>query len=139
MTGNEASVAPSEVKVESPALIHRLRGTGLEGVADARVAHRFRLALDMYAFGEQMALAGLRRRHSNATEDQIIRMLGAWRREPGRRYTRPGLPPVRVNVLEAALRRINADLRRLERQWALVGPRRAEGDRGTPQPPTEVP
>ena len=86
VTGNEASVAPSEVKVESPALIHRSRGTGLEGVADARVAHRFRLALDMYAFGEQMALAGLRRRHSNATEDQIIRMLGAWRRE------RPGAP-----------------------------------------------
>jgi len=50
-------------------------------MADARVAHRFRLALDMYAFGEQMVLARLRRRHPNAAEDQIMRMLGAWRSE----------------------------------------------------------
>ena len=40
---------------------------------------------------------------------------------PGRRYAWPGVPPVRVNVLAAALRRMAGDLRRLERQWALVG------------------
>jgi hypothetical protein len=43
----------------------------------------------------------------------------AWRAVRGRgRY---GVPPVRVNVLEAALRRAAGDLSRDVRDWALVG------------------
>ena len=55
-------------------------------MADGRIAERFRLALDMYEFGERMARSGLRRRHPEATEEQIARMLLEWR------MTRPGAP-----------------------------------------------
>jgi len=55
-------------------------------VADGRVAQRFRVALDMYEFGERMARSGLRRRHPDATEEQIEQMLREWR------TARPGAP-----------------------------------------------
>lgn len=55
-------------------------------VADGQLARRFRLALDMYEFGERMELAGLRRRHPDATAEQITRTLSDWRRD------RPGAP-----------------------------------------------
>ena len=55
-------------------------------MANAQAARKFRLALDMYEFGERMALAGLRRRHPDATDEQLALMLGAWRLE------RPGAP-----------------------------------------------
>lgn len=47
---------------------------------------RFRLALDMYEFGERMARSALRRRHPNASEEQIMQMLRDWRQ------ARPGAP-----------------------------------------------
>jgi hypothetical protein len=53
-------------------------------VADARVASRLRLALDMYEFGEQMARSGLRRRHPDASDEEITQMLRDWRQ------SRPG-------------------------------------------------
>jgi hypothetical protein len=43
----------------------------------------------------------------------------AWRAVRG--CGRPGGPPVRVNVLEAALRRVAGDLSRYRQDWALVG------------------
>ncbi len=55
-------------------------------MADTQVARRFRLALDMYEFGERMALSALRRRHPHATDEQITLMLREWRQ------TRPGAP-----------------------------------------------
>jgi hypothetical protein len=55
-------------------------------VTDPQVARRFRLALDMYDFGERMARSTLRRRHPYATDEQITLMLRDWRR------TRPGAP-----------------------------------------------
>ena len=51
-----------------------------------RVALRFKLALDMYDFGERMAYSGLRRRHPDASEGEIAQMLRAWR------LSRPGAP-----------------------------------------------
>ena len=49
-----------------------------------QVAKRFRLALDMYEFGERMARSALRRRHPHATDEQIARMLRDWRQaRPG--------------------------------------------------------
>jgi len=45
-----------------------------------QVARRFRLALDMYEFGERMARSSLRRRHPHATGEQIDLMLREWRR-----------------------------------------------------------
>jgi hypothetical protein len=55
-------------------------------VADTQVARRLRLALDMYEFGERMARSTLRRRHTNATDEQVKQMLGDWRQ------ARPGAP-----------------------------------------------
>ena len=55
-------------------------------MADELVARRFRMALDMYEFGERMARSGLRRRNPDATEEQIARMLREWR------VARPGAP-----------------------------------------------
>lgn len=55
-------------------------------MADTQVARKFRLALDMYEFGERMARSALRRRHPKATDEQIGQMLGDWRQ------TRPGAP-----------------------------------------------
>ena len=48
-------------------------------MVDELVARRFRMALDMYEFGERMARSGLRRRNPDATEEQIARMLREWR------------------------------------------------------------
>ena len=48
-------------------------------MADELVARRFRMALDMYEFGERLARSGLRRRNPDATEEQIARMLREWR------------------------------------------------------------
>lgn len=48
-------------------------------MADELVARRFRIALDMYEFGEQMERSGLRRRYPAATEELIARMLQEWR------------------------------------------------------------
>jgi hypothetical protein len=55
-------------------------------MADAQVARKFRLALDMYEFGERMARSGMRRRHPHATDEQIAQMLRDWRK------ARPGAP-----------------------------------------------
>ena len=56
----------------------------LDFVADAQLAERFRLALDMYEFGEKMTQSRLRRHHPGATDEQIARMLRDWRMErPG--------------------------------------------------------
>lgn len=55
-------------------------------VADVKVAQRFRLALEMYEFGERMHRASLRRRHPDASESEIAAMLRAWRQ------SRPGAP-----------------------------------------------
>ena len=55
-------------------------------MADARVAHRFRLALDMYEFGERMARSALRRRHPLASDEELAQMLREWRQ------ARPGAP-----------------------------------------------
>ena len=54
-------------------------------MADAKV-EQFRLALEMYEFGERMYRASLRRRHPDASEAEIARMLRAWRQ------SRPGAP-----------------------------------------------
>ncbi len=56
-----------------------VRTPRIVGVADELMAQRFRIALDMYEFGERMARSGLRRRHPAATEEQIARMLREWR------------------------------------------------------------
>jgi hypothetical protein len=56
----------------------------LDFVPDAQLADRFRLALDMYEFGEKMTQSRLRRHHPGATDEQIARMLRDWRMErPG--------------------------------------------------------
>jgi|SRR6266852_594995 len=55
-------------------------------VADSQVPRRFRLALDMYEFGERMMRSRLRRQHPDASDDQIAQMVGAWRE------ARPGAP-----------------------------------------------
>jgi len=56
----------------------------LDFVPDAQLADRFRLALDMYEFGEKMTQSRLRRDHPGATDEQIARMLRDWRMErPG--------------------------------------------------------
>lgn len=55
-------------------------------VADVKVAQRFRLALEMYEFGERMYRAGLHRRHPDASEEAIRGMVQAWRE------SRPGAP-----------------------------------------------
>lgn len=55
-------------------------------MADVQLAQRFRLALDMYEFGEHIVLARLRRHYPDATEDEVTRMIGAWRTQ------RPGAP-----------------------------------------------
>jgi hypothetical protein len=55
-------------------------------VTSEEMSRRFRLALDMYEFGERMAWSNLRRRHPEATNEQIAFMLRKWR------SARPGAP-----------------------------------------------
>jgi hypothetical protein len=55
-------------------------------VADAQVAQRFRLALDMYELGERILRSGLRRRHPEAGDGEIAQMIRDWRE------ARPGAP-----------------------------------------------
>jgi hypothetical protein len=53
----------------------------IDHVASEQMSRRLRLALDMYEFGERMALANLCRRHPEASDEQIATMLRRWRRE----------------------------------------------------------
>jgi hypothetical protein len=79
----------------------------------------------MYEFGEQMQRARLRRLHPDATEDEIDADIGSWL------LSRPGAPlgdaegrpshRVRMNRLEAALRRVADDLEKQGHRWALAG------------------
>jgi hypothetical protein len=55
-------------------------------MADAGLARRFRLALDMFEFGERMESAALRRHNPDASEEAIVVLLHAWR------ISRPGAP-----------------------------------------------
>ena len=55
-------------------------------MADTEVEQRFRLALDMYEFGERMQRSRLRRHYPQAAGEQIDAMLRAWRE------SRPGAP-----------------------------------------------
>ncbi|MGN6678112.1 MAG: hypothetical protein ACTHKL_10010 [Streptosporangiaceae bacterium] len=45
------------------------------------MSRRFRLAQDMHKFGERLAESSLRRRHPEASDEQIATMLRRWRRE----------------------------------------------------------
>jgi hypothetical protein len=55
-------------------------------VRPTREAQRFRLALDMYEFGEQMVRTRLRRSDPTATDEEIEAKVRAWR------VARPGAP-----------------------------------------------
>jgi hypothetical protein len=55
-------------------------------VTDPDLAQRFRVALDMFEFGEQMQSATLRRLHPEMSDEAIAVKLQAWR------VSRPGAP-----------------------------------------------
>jgi hypothetical protein len=76
----------------------------------------------MYEFGEQMERARLRRLDPAATDAEIDAAISAWLRTrpdaPVGDASGPPVAPVRMNRLEAALRRAAEDLDRSGRPWA---------------------
>lgn len=53
---------------------------------DSDVAHRLRLALELFEAGRDLMLQNLRRKHPNETEAEIQQRLGEWLRGPDRVY-----------------------------------------------------